>query len=101
MDLGRIAHRLAMIAILLAAARRSPAASLDWRFWTAADGLRESYTRLIAVGADGRIWMRHGAVDAMSILDGFTVTRIPEARSGQHLDWARLARAYADGKGVA
>src|SRR5689334_17959258 len=98
---GRIAlHRLAMIAILLSAARQSPATSLDWRFWTASDGLRESYTRLISVGADGRIWMRHGAVDAMSVFDGFTVTRIPEARDRLHLDWARLARVYADPKGV-
>src|ERR1700676_4165007 len=72
-------RRLAVIVTLLLAARQSPGASLDWRFWTSADGMRESYTRLISMGADGRIWMRHGAVDAMSIFDGFAVTLHPGA----------------------
>ena len=102
MALGRVTVRcLATIAVLLSAVRPSPGASLDWRFWTAANGLRESYTRALSVGADGRIWMRHGAVDQMSILDGLAVTRIPEPRIGFHVDWARLARVYADAKGVA
>jgi len=50
-----------------------------WRYWTAADGLGETFTAALTVTADGRVWARHGAVPVMSILDGYGVTRIPEA----------------------
>jgi signal transduction histidine kinase/CheY-like chemotaxis protein/ligand-binding sensor domain-containing protein len=73
----------------------------DWHFWTAADGLKESYSRRMSIGADGRLWVRHGAVGAMSILDGYTVVQIPEARRGSAIDWNRLARIYTGTNGTA
>ncbi|RJP20796.1 MAG: hypothetical protein C4527_24485 [Candidatus Omnitrophota bacterium] len=47
-----------------------------WRYWTTADGLRET-CGLCQVGNDGKIWIRHGAVNQMSCLDGYTVRKIP------------------------
>jgi signal transduction histidine kinase/CheY-like chemotaxis protein len=73
----------------------------DWHFWTAADGLKESYSRRMSIGADGRLWVRHGAVTAMSVLDGYSVIQIPEARRGSTIDWNRLARVYTGANGVA
>jgi hypothetical protein len=57
----------------------------DWQFWTAADGLKESYSRKMSIGADGRLWVRHGAVGAISVLDGYTVEKVPEARSSSNV----------------
>jgi ligand-binding sensor domain-containing protein len=54
----------------------------EWRSWTAADGMPESYIRSIAAGPDGRIWARHGTVDFMSVLDGYGIVRLPESRTG-------------------
>jgi signal transduction histidine kinase/CheY-like chemotaxis protein/ligand-binding sensor domain-containing protein len=73
----------------------------DWHFWTAADGLKESYSRRMSIGADGRLWVRHGTVSAMSVLDGYTVVQIPEARRGSAIDWNRLARIYTGANGTA
>src|SRR5436305_1091558 len=70
-----------------------------WRVWTTEDGLAESYTRRVSIGADGRVILRHGAVPNASILDGYTVVQIPEARTVADIDWARLARVYTSGKG--
>ena len=51
-----------------------------WRFWTAADGMRESYTYSLSLDSAGRVWVRHGAVHEMSVLETFGVTRLPEPR---------------------
>jgi signal transduction histidine kinase/CheY-like chemotaxis protein len=48
----------------------------------------------MSVGADGRVWVRHGAVNAMSVLDGYTVVQIPEARSGSAIVWSQMAGVY-------
>jgi signal transduction histidine kinase/ActR/RegA family two-component response regulator len=70
--------------------QRSP----EWRFWTQSDGLAESSIRCVGSGPDGRIWVRHGAVDSMSVLDGYGVVRLPEMRTGSIADWGLRARAY-------
>ena len=69
---------------------RSP----EWRFWTQSDGLAESSIRCVGSGPDGRIWVRHGAVDSMAVLDGYAVVRLPEMRTGSIVDWGIRARAY-------
>jgi signal transduction histidine kinase/CheY-like chemotaxis protein len=69
---------------------RSP----EWRFWTQADGLAESSIRCVGSAPDGRIWLRHGAVDSMAVLDGYGVVRLPEMRTGSIADWGLRARAY-------
>src|ERR1700693_1494535 len=66
---------------------------LDWRFWTASDGLPESFVRKLSKGPDGSIWIRNGVVGSMSILDGYGVTVIPEPRADRNIeDWGLMAR---------
>jgi hypothetical protein len=72
-----------------------------WRFWTAEDGLAESYTRKIAIGVDGRVRLRHGAVSSMSVLDGYRISLVPEPRTSTSIDRGRLARVYSDVRGNA
>jgi len=92
---------LAAAVALLFASRGSFAQSRsDWHFWTAADGLKESYSRKLSLSADGRLWVRHGAVTAMSVLDGYTIAGVPEPRRGSTIDWNRLARIYTDPSGT-
>jgi signal transduction histidine kinase/CheY-like chemotaxis protein len=51
-----------------------------WRYWTAADGLPETFTGALTVTPNGQVWARHGAVSWMSVLDGYSVALIPENR---------------------
>jgi len=73
----------------------------DWRFWTAADGLKESYSRKMSIGADGRVWVRHGAVSSISVLDGYTIAQVPEPRKGSAINWNQAARIYTGPTGTA
>ena len=66
----------------------------EWRFWTQSDGLAESSIRSVGSAPDGRIWLRHGAVDSMAVLDGYGIARLPEMRTGSIADWGLRARAY-------
>jgi len=50
------------------AAERPP----GWSFWGTADGMKESYTSSIAVHR-GRVWIKHGSVTGMNILNGYGV----------------------------
>ena len=93
-------HQAIVIALLCGAPcgfsqQRSP----EWRFWTGSDGLAESSIRCVGSGPDGRIWLRHGAVDSMSVLDGYGVVRLPEMRTGSVVDWGLRARAYGGRSG--
>ena len=79
-------------------ALRAPAGAQPaeaWRYWTAADGMRESFVRALTLASDGHIWVRHDAVDALSVLDGYAVTKVPEARKGNIVDWGLLGRVSA------
>ena len=70
-----------------------------WRIWTVNDGLPESYARLLSVGPDGHLWIRHGAVRSMSSLDGYSVTRLPEPRDRAQPDWAQSKAVEVDSHG--
>jgi signal transduction histidine kinase/CheY-like chemotaxis protein len=48
-----------------------------WRVFTSSDGLRESWVEDVTEGADGRVWIAHGAVDAHTAFDGYTFSHIP------------------------
>jgi signal transduction histidine kinase/CheY-like chemotaxis protein/ligand-binding sensor domain-containing protein len=61
----------------------------------------ESYVRGVTAGPDGRIWIRHGAVESLSVLDGFAITRIPDARLNRISNFGLRARIYADSSGEA
>jgi ligand-binding sensor domain-containing protein len=94
---------LALLSTLICAV--TPAFSQQhtpWRFWTAADGLRESYSRSLSLGATGRVWVRHGAARGVTVLDGYSVTQVPEPRAaGTDIDWSRFAGIHEDRAGTA
>ncbi|MFB3788692.1 MAG: two-component regulator propeller domain-containing protein [bacterium] len=47
-----------------------------WRYWSTDDGLTES-CGLCQIGMGGKIWIRHGAVDQISSMDGYAVHKQP------------------------
>ena len=90
----------AALLLLLTAPNAFSQSRLDWRFWTASDGLPESFVRKLSKGPDGRIWIRNGGVGSMSILDGYSVTLIPEPRADRVIeDWDLMARVHAGSNG--
>ncbi len=72
-----------------------------WRFWDKSDGFEESYARAISLDNRGRLWIRHGAVQTMSMLDGYSVTQLPDPRVGSIESWAWFVPVYAAPSGVA
>jgi signal transduction histidine kinase/ligand-binding sensor domain-containing protein len=48
-----------------------------WRVYRAADGLRESLTTAVTVSPRGNVWVKHGEVGVISMLDGYTVRQVP------------------------
>ena len=79
---------------LLAATGRAGEPRL-WRSWSTVDGLAETYCSRISVTPDGPAWVRHGAVRAMSVLDGYGARNLPEPRANRQPDWTATARVYA------
>jgi signal transduction histidine kinase/CheY-like chemotaxis protein/ligand-binding sensor domain-containing protein len=66
--------------LLLASRPASAQSELDlshWRFYASIDGLRESWVEDITAGRDGRHWITHGSVDAMTLFDGYTFRQLP------------------------
>ena len=102
-SVGSTVKALVRLSVLFSAAllplRATGADAQMWRYWTAADGLGETYTAALTVTPDGQVWARHGAVSFMSVLDGYSVVRVPEAR-----DYARddpsSRRIYASSDGT-
>ncbi|MBZ5575569.1 MAG: response regulator [Acidobacteriia bacterium] len=73
---GGQTHRV--FGLFLALASGVAAQGLEaWRFWGTADGFAESFTGNITLGPDGRVWIKHGRVDSVSVLDGITTQRVP------------------------
>jgi signal transduction histidine kinase/CheY-like chemotaxis protein/ligand-binding sensor domain-containing protein len=54
----------------------------------------------MSIATDGRLWIRHGAVTGMSVLDGYTVAAVPDPRRGSTIVWSRLARIYTAPNGT-
>jgi signal transduction histidine kinase/CheY-like chemotaxis protein len=48
-----------------------------WRFYSSVDGLRESWIEDITHGREGRHWITHGAVGAMTVSDGYGFRQLP------------------------
>jgi signal transduction histidine kinase len=49
----------------------------NWRMYKAADGLRESLTTAVTPSPRGNLWIRHGEMDTLSVLDGYTIRHLP------------------------
>jgi signal transduction histidine kinase/ActR/RegA family two-component response regulator len=76
----------------------------DWRFFTSSDGLRESWAHDVTGGPTGRRWISHGAVDSLTVHDGYESRHLPspganlsvrEGPTGQV--WALLASVSSPG----
>jgi len=72
---------------------------LPWRTWNGKDGFVETYTSSIGVSPNGYAYVRHGAVQSMSIFDGYRVTTIPEPRAVVR-NWVEKGRVQADDRGA-
>jgi signal transduction histidine kinase/CheY-like chemotaxis protein len=53
----------------------------EWRSWGIADGFTESFTASIVVGPDGRVWAKHGRVETLNMLDGFSTLSLPSVKT--------------------
>jgi signal transduction histidine kinase/CheY-like chemotaxis protein len=75
------------------------AGDLDaWRFWTSADGLQETFASAVSIGNHGEVYIRHGSVRRLSVLDGYNVAALPEADQTLQIFGATRPRIYS-GKG--
>jgi methyl-accepting chemotaxis protein len=93
-------HRPAALVLVLLALQAATGlfgqtADAGWRFWTAAHGLGESYTRGLNVDPEGRIWLTHGVVQAFSMLDGHQVRAYPYSLSGSVIQGGLGGEAWA------
>ena len=67
----------------------------SWRFWDVTDGLKESYTRSLTVDTSGRVWVKHGDVDTMSVLDGYGLAKISVSPSSRRVYGTASGQAWA------
>ena len=93
--------RFAWGVILLLALPLAVYGQMGWRFWTAADGMAESYSQSVGIAPDGTAWIRHGQVSAMSVLNGYSVSQIAEPRATREVNWGLLARVHGGSPGEA
>ncbi|MBN9661042.1 MAG: response regulator [Acidobacteria bacterium] len=99
-------RRLMSAALCLAGAAFSawaaPAGrSAEWRSWDSADGMNESYAHSITLDKAGRLWVVHGAVPNMSILNGYSAESLPTPGRGSVLAVTGKSDAWAlNGNGV-
>src|SRR5829696_7963394 len=63
--------------MLLATGQLAAQQPPHWRFFTSSDGLRESWVLDVTPGSNGRWWITHGNVDALSVFDGYTIRQLP------------------------
>jgi hypothetical protein len=49
----------------------------NWRYFTASDGLVESYVGAVSTGPSQIVWITHGQVASMSQFDGLSFGRLP------------------------
>jgi hypothetical protein len=50
--------------------------SYSWRVYNASDGLKESFATAVTIGPRGTVWVKHSETDAISSLDGYSVSNI-------------------------
>src|SRR5207249_3515335 len=87
-------RRLVMAAPIWMAVALTAQEPGTWRFWTVADGLHESYTRTISISDSGKAFLRHGSVNSMTILDGYSVVSIPDPSAAIHKEGGPTRTAY-------
>jgi signal transduction histidine kinase/ligand-binding sensor domain-containing protein/ActR/RegA family two-component response regulator len=69
---------LVLVTAILSAADSSLAQQPGhWRIFTSTDGLRESWVEDVSPTSGGRVWIAHGAVDSLTVYDGYSFRRLP------------------------
>lgn len=66
-----VALILGLAVALLSASPVCAGDSAEWRWWDRTDGMNESYAYSVTLDPSGRLWVVHGAVPSLSILDGY------------------------------
>jgi signal transduction histidine kinase/DNA-binding response OmpR family regulator len=74
-----------VVLILLACTAGAADPSPVWRFWDYSDGLIESHVLHITKDPNGAIWIKHGLINSMDVLDGYSITRVPDPLDFQHI----------------
>jgi signal transduction histidine kinase/ligand-binding sensor domain-containing protein len=68
----------------------------EWHVFRAADGLTESLTTALAISPRGNVLVRHGEVDAVSLLDGYVGRRLPApAGAGDRVYQSAAGRVWS------
>ncbi|MCI0534461.1 MAG: hypothetical protein L0Z50_04470, partial [Verrucomicrobiales bacterium] len=86
--------RLFGVALLLLASLRTEAdKAANWQIFRASDGLKDSAVSAISLSPRGKLWIKHGEANEISVFDGYTFGALPspgknnfrvyESRSGQ------------------
>ncbi|MEO5820085.1 MAG: ATP-binding protein [Vicinamibacteraceae bacterium] len=88
-----------VVLVLAGPAAGQSADRTNWRFLTSGDGLVESWTFDATRGPSGRLFVSHGEVGEISVLDGYRMDRLPSpgpyltVREGSDgMLWAMLRR---------
>jgi len=63
----------AVLALLLVACCAGQTNS-PWRYWDSSDGFMESHTASTAMAPDGGLWVKHGNLRGLELLNGYSVT---------------------------
>ncbi|MEO8427239.1 MAG: ATP-binding protein [Verrucomicrobiota bacterium] len=75
--------------------------SYSWRVYNASDGLKESFATAVTIGPKGTVWVKHSETDAISALDGYSVSNIVASASGAHQihesRYGQIWAIYTDG----
>jgi signal transduction histidine kinase len=74
--IGRFAP--AGLLFCLAATAEGASSSPLWRYWDREDGFSETGAESIAEGPHNTIWVKHGGMISMSMLDGYSVNQVPD-----------------------
>src|SRR5260370_915260 len=70
-----------LLTLILTIVHFPPAhAASQWREWTKADGLAESWIFGLTLDSEGRVVAKHGDVATESVMDGYQITVIPSRR---------------------
>lgn len=74
-----------IVSLLFACTARAADPSPVWRFWDYSDGLIESHVLHITEDPNGAIWIKHGLINSMDVLDGYTIRQVPDPLDFQHI----------------
>jgi hypothetical protein len=85
--------RAVVFLLVTAAVNLAGQPSAAWRFWDTADGYVQSYTSSVALNPDGAVWVKHGLVGQLELLNGYSAPKKPEPGGNGQLEVLRTVRS--------